>query len=154
MLGRMRVINRTTKRDQDVEADDDGNLHVAGATTDGAGDPNDAAHPLYVAPATSAKFTVLLGNPTGSTFTSKAASGSSAALAGSPTTYTGGVDFWNSDPSLPLFLGVGTITAAAGANKVCLGPGQGVHWSGADISGLHVIAASGAPILNWVGNTL
>jgi hypothetical protein len=143
----MRAINRTTNKDQELEVSDDGNLYVTAAAGGAADDP------AYVAPATGAKFTVLLGNPTGTTFTSKAASVTSAALGGA-STYTGGVDLWNSDTSIAIFVGVGTITAAAGANKVCLGPGQGVHWSGADVSTLHLISASGTPILSWIGNTL
>ncbi len=83
---------------------------------------------------------------------SQAATGSSVALGGA-TSYTGGITVWNSDTALPLFVGLGTITALAGANKVCLGPGQGFHFVRGDLSAIQTITASGSPILNWVGYT-
>ncbi len=83
---------------------------------------------------------------------SQAATGSSVALGGA-TAYTGGITVWNSDTALPLFVGLGTITAAAGANKVCLGPGGGFHFVRGDLSAIQTITASGSPILNWVGYT-
>ena len=91
--------------------------------------------------------------PTSRVLGSVAASQTSTAL-GSATAYTGGILIWNSDTTLPLFVGVGTITAAPGAAKVCLGPGQGYLEASGDLSALQVIAASGSPVLSWQGMTL
>ncbi len=91
-------------------------------------------------------------NATAAAMGSQAATQSSVALGGS-TAYTGGITIWNSDTSLTAFVGLGTITAAAGANKVALGPGQGFHFVKGDLSAIQTIAVAGGPILNWVGYT-
>ncbi len=95
---------------------------------------------------------VSIANATAVAMGSRASTQASVPL-GDPSAYTGGIYIWNSDTSLSLFVGRGTITAAAGANKVCLGPGMGYVDPSGDLSVIQVIAASGGPIVNWVGIT-
>ncbi len=105
---------------------------------------NSATNPIFSAVQTACPAAVALG--------SQATTGSSVALGGS-TAYTGGILISNSDVTLPFFFGTGTITAAVGANKICIGPGQTWWWPAGDLSAVQVISPSGAPIVNWIGLT-
>lgn len=116
------------------------------------GGTNDAL-PVELTGTSTGRLYAVTPTPSATARGSQAATGSSVAL-GAATTYTGGIYIWNSDVSLPVFIGTGTITAAAGANKVCLGPGQGYVEPTGDLSALQIIAASGSPIVNWIGLTL
>lgn len=95
---------------------------------------------------------VVVGNPTSVARGSQAATSSAVALGGS-TAYTGGIDIWNSDTSNYVTIGTGTPTDGAGSNKVVLGPGQGYHEPTGDLSALKIIAATGTPVVNWIGST-
>ncbi len=130
---------------------------LAGQLPASVGSKADAAS-LSVAQSTEDKAVMLsvkraLTNVTTTLPTSVAATQSSVPLGGA-TSFTGGILMWNSDTTLTIFVGLGMITAAAGANKVALGPGQGLVWPTGDQSAIQVIAASGGPILNWLGLTL
>jgi hypothetical protein len=91
-------------------------------------------------------------NPSSAARGSQAATNSAVALGGA-TTYTAGIFIWNSDTANYVTVGTGTPTDGAGANRVVLGPGQGYQEPTGDLSALKIIAATGSPIVNWIGMT-
>lgn len=94
----------------------------------------------------------LLGNPRSATLGSLATSQSAQQLSATSVKFSGGVFIYNSDASLSFFVGTASVTAAVGANKICLGPGQGIPYLASnDPSLIYVIAASGSPVANWQG---
>lgn len=91
-------------------------------------------------------------NPTSVARGSQAATGSAVALGGS-TTYTAGIFIWNSDTANYVTIGTGTPTDGAGTDKVVLGPGQGYTEPTGNLANLKIIAATGSPVVNWIGMT-
>ncbi len=93
------------------------------------------------------------GNPTSVARGSQTATNSAVALGGA-TAYTGGIDIWNTSTTDRVALGASNVTDAAGSGKIILGPGQGYHEPTGNLAALYIIAASGSPIVSWVGSTL
>lgn len=100
--------------------------------------------------ATEETLRAILGKPASATIGSLSASQAAQQLSATSAKFSGGVFVYNSDTSLSFFVGGASVTAAVGAGKICVGPGQGIPYLASnDPSLIYVIAASGAPIVNW-----
>lgn len=144
----MRVVNDVTDKSIELRV----NPTTGGLLVDPAGG-GDADEPGYVAPATGAVFPVAVASTIPTLGSKAAATGSAEALAASTTTYTGGVDIWNADTADAVTIGGSGVTAGAGDGKVVLGPGQGFHYHGADLSVVYIRCAAGTPIVSWSAST-
>lgn len=92
-------------------------------------------------------------NPSAVSRGSKAATSSAAALSSSKTAFDAGVLIWNADALNYVTIGTGSPTDGPGDDKIVLGAGQGYWDPVADLSTLSIVAATGTPVVSWIGMT-
>jgi len=91
----------------------------------------------------------LAGNPANAEMAVVAASAIATALSATTTVWNGGIWISNADSTSSVFVGTSNVTAAAGANRMCVGPGQCLPYTlSRKLSEIYIIS-SGSPLVTY-----
>lgn len=91
----------------------------------------------------------LAGNPASAEMAVVTATASAVALSATTTVWNGGIWISNADATSSVFVGLTGVTAAAGVNRMCVGPGQCLPFTLSRKLTEIFIISSGTPLVTY-----
>ncbi len=98
----------------------------------------------------SSKFDAMLGAPPAAECGVLTASAVATALSATTTLWKGGIWIANGDATYGVYVGTSAVTAAAGTNRIYVGPGQCLPYTlSQKLSEIYIVAATGTPLVTY-----